>query len=523
MADGRSMMHPKKLQSLIENGELQGDTMVWADGMSGWKKVNDVPNLKQFLPEDDPSLSMGAAMRQAAETTQWYYLNAQQEQQGPFDPSVVRSLIAHGTLQGDTLLWCKDMGETWSPIKDLTDFEQDLKRAKENPKSAGDGKPLPPAATGWYYRDKYRAQKGPVNEAALGKLMETKELTGDSLVWKDGMKEWSAINTLPELATLALTSMLPEEARMKIKEEEEKLALSGGGAGAAATGAAATASEENAKEGEDEKAGQKRKRKKKKTKKWKKFENTPHVYVQGLPPDASLQEIHDHFKKAGLIVKLPSGEPKIKMYKDKSGKPKGDGLVSYMKVESVPLAIQFLHESEIRPGFKLTVQKAEFQQKGDKFIARKKTKTDIKFQKFAAQQALDWDEDGLREIKGFRIVILMYMFDPKEAGPEPEKFYHELKVEVGMEVEKQCGEIEKLTVFEHNPDGVIAVKFKSGASAAKCIEIMDGRFFGQRKIKCFYFDGKTNYKVEESEESRKKRDEEYQKWMMGEQDSKTKA
>ena len=34
------------------------------------------------------------------------------------------------------------------------------------------------------------------------------------------------------------------------------------------------------------------------------------------------------------------------------------------------------------------------------------------------------------------------------------------QVEVGMEVEKQCGEIEKLTVFEHNPDGVIAVKFK---------------------------------------------------------------
>ena len=39
------------------------------------------------------------------------------------------------------------------------------------------------------------------------------------------------------------------------------------------------------------------------------------------------------------------------------------------------------------------------------------------------------------------------MFDPKEAEGDCD-FYQDLKVEVGIEIEKKCGKIEKITVFE---------------------------------------------------------------------------
>lgn len=145
--------------------------------------------------------------------------------------------------------------------------------------------------------------------------------------------------------------------------------------------------------------------------------------------------------------------------------------------------------------------------------------------KFKRKMALGWDDAGVRDIKGFRIVIMKHMFDPKTiSAGDAGRFFDELEAEVGKEVEEKCGPVAKLTIFRNNPEGVIAVRFKSGQSAATCIKLMNGRFFGRKQIKCFYFDGKTNYKVGESEESERQREQEYLKWMMGDgQDGQTNA
>ena len=56
------------------------------------------------------------------------------------------------------------------------------------------------------------------------------------------------------------------------------------------------------------------------------------VYVTGLPKDVTKEEIVSFFSKCGIIRKTPQAEPIIKIYTDADGNPKGDGLVSYFKV-----------------------------------------------------------------------------------------------------------------------------------------------------------------------------------------------
>jgi HIV Tat-specific factor 1 len=58
---------------------------------------------------------------------------------------------------------------------------------------------------------------------------------------------------------------------------------------------------------------------------------------------------------------------------------------------------------------------------------------------------------------------------------------------------------------QYNPEGVVAVKFKDPIAANRCIQVMNGRWFGGRSITAEYYDGVTNYKVEESEEQKKRR------------------
>jgi HIV Tat-specific factor 1 len=42
------------------------------------------------------------------------------------------------------------------------------------------------------------------------------------------------------------------------------------------------------------------------------------------------------------------GLPKIKLYKDEQGKPKGDALITYFKPESVDLCVRLLDDSAFR-------------------------------------------------------------------------------------------------------------------------------------------------------------------------------
>lgn len=57
------------------------------------------------------------------------------------------------------------------------------------------------------------------------------------------------------------------------------------------------------------------------------------VYVSGLPFDVTDEEFKELMSKCGLIMPdLVTKEPKIKLYRDEKGEPKGDGRCCYIKV-----------------------------------------------------------------------------------------------------------------------------------------------------------------------------------------------
>mmetsp|Transcript_13656 Transcript_13656/g.9821 ORF Transcript_13656/g.9821 Transcript_13656/m.9821 type:complete len:101 (+) Transcript_13656:674-976(+) len=96
------------------------------------------------------------------------------------------------------------------------------------------------------------------------------------------------------------------------------------------------------------------------------------IYVQGLPRDASHDELKEYFLRCGVIrLDLNTGKEQIKFYYDDNGEQKGDARIGFANIESVDTAVEMLNDTEIRPGFKIKVSQAEFQQKGD-YVPRKK-------------------------------------------------------------------------------------------------------------------------------------------------------
>eukprot|EP00064_Thunnus_orientalis_P021935 superscaffoldBa00006981_g22106 len=109
------------------------------------------------------------------------------------------------------------------------------------------------------------------------------------------------------------------------------------------------------------------------------------VYVSGLPPDTSTEEFVEMMSKCGIVMRDPiTEEYKVKLYKDKEGNLKGDGLCCYLKKESVALATRLIDETEVR-GYRLHVEAARFELKGQ-YDASKKKKKNKEYRKKLQQQ-----------------------------------------------------------------------------------------------------------------------------------------
>ncbi|XP_039260881.2 17S U2 SnRNP complex component HTATSF1-like [Styela clava] len=241
------------------------------------------------------------------------------------------------------------------------------------------------------------------------------------------------------------------------------------------------------------------------------------VYVSGLPPDVSLEEFGSIMSKCGIIMPNPhTGKPKLKLYKDKEGNLKGDGLCCYLKKESLDLAMQLLDDTLVRGGYRIHVQKASFELKGS-YDPSKKPKMLSKKEKARLhkeqERLLDWKlarKDAVK--KSERVLIFKNMFDPKEFEEDAV-----LITEIRDDLRKECekfGDVKKVLVFDRHPQGVCSVSFKDFDEATKCRDAMNERWFAKRKISVDPWDGVTDYQIEETDKEREVRIKNWEKFLV---------
>ena len=95
-----------------------------------------------------------------------------------------------------------------------------------------------------------------------------------------------------------------------------------------------------------------------------------------------------------------------------------------------------------------------------------------------------------------------------------EAFFKDIEDELRVEIEEKVGSVAKIDFFKDSPLAVCKIRFLSGLHAEECIKLMNGRFFDGRKLLCFFWDGKTDYKVvRESDEAVNERINEFGDWL----------
>ncbi|KAN0038693.1 hypothetical protein ACTA71_000879 [Dictyostelium dimigraforme] len=237
------------------------------------------------------------------------------------------------------------------------------------------------------------------------------------------------------------------------------------------------------------------------------IDNIPDLHVSGIPMDGSIREeqISNYLKKCGYIKRNEYGRPIISLLVDNENQFTGCALVSFERKESVPIAILQYDETEITPNNIIRLRKATLEESRLHMVNEKSNKKQKKSNKDKRGEYENEAKYGWADSES-KTVIIKNLFSPEEAMDDP-NFFNDLQTDLEDETHGcgKCGPISSIHIFEYNPDGVVSVKFVEFESAEKCVALMNDRFFDGRKLSANFYDGYSNYHVEETDENKEKR------------------
>ncbi|KAJ8605520.1 hypothetical protein CTAYLR_000058 [Chrysophaeum taylorii] len=411
----------------------------------------------------------------------WYY-SVDGKSLGPVPAGALLKLVERGVVPESASAWKSGL-EKWVPLESALGLGVTLVRSS-------------------FYVVAGESTLGPYNLSELRRRFEVGEIDGLSRVWHAKSTEWTPLGEIPELRALLATATesadydvaaqtfepqpeMPVAKKRSFRADDGRAFEYDGEQWVESRDRVGDDEEEPEEEEEDKPKKKKKKKKFDKGKCW--------VYIEGLPSDVTAEEIVDHFKKCGVIASDPeTAKPRVKIYQE-HGIPKGDGSLCYANAASVDLALQVLDGGSLRFGCPLRVSRAEFSERRlgeyDPSKARRVNAVKVKYAKKATQQLTQWDADET----GLRIIVVERAFKAPVNEPELQDRIAQFFIE------ERIDPPDKITLFPRHPDGIIVVKTKTADDAHRVIALLDGRspFLGEGTMRCFFWDGVTNYGAEE--------------------------
>eukprot|EP01028_Stygiella_incarcerata_P012002 TRINITY_DN71_c0_g1_i1.p1 TRINITY_DN71_c0_g1~~TRINITY_DN71_c0_g1_i1.p1 ORF type:complete len:495 (-),score=148.64 TRINITY_DN71_c0_g1_i1:1222-2706(-) len=411
---------------------------------------------------------------------QWYFMKSTGAQDGPVSSDDLRDLWDAQEVQSSTLVWGSSMPE-WVPIQNvpilfryLQDDYDDKDIDHDDGKIAG-------------------IVRGREDELVSSELLEESEVTV-SHAQKHRKTSENVELLLSENEKTGVQTL------KKDKDDTQGIVVGLEGEKETEENPGATAGAQTNPSGigkpSTRRGGKKRRPKSVLLTEWTEMKVNTNVYVTNLPLDVTPDQLAEEFSMCGVIKVNEDGTPRVKIYKDSNGNPKGDGLVSYAREESVQLACQVLNGACFRgvPGQKIAVTKAVFEMKGNGPFQAKR----IQYSKNKKhERLLKWSKDeDLVEKKEIlpRTVVLGPMFSAEEMQTSL-TLYDEIREDVEM-MAKSFGAVRSVRVHSDDSKCRVSVHFVDSESAKKCCKALHGRGFDGRVIHAFLTEGKLRIEKE---------------------------
>ena len=180
---------PVTREEIEETQEIKEESTQRIDEAEDVKEEPAVEDLKPASELESEASDVDKEPEDSQEDPiQWYYVKGS-EAAGPFEEKVMQELIEKKEIGKDTLVW-KNGFEDWKKLGE-TELSAYLSQpeVKDEPQS-------------WYYIDANGNQNGPYTKEQMENMVRSKQIYGNTFVWKTGMPDWKRLKET-ELAGLA--------------------------------------------------------------------------------------------------------------------------------------------------------------------------------------------------------------------------------------------------------------------------------------------------------------------------------
>ena len=435
----------------------------------------------------------------AAPPDSWMY-SSDGQPKGPLPGFSLLRLLERGVVPPTATVWAPHL-TAWAPITEADGLAIRANLCRKR----------------FYVMDS-NERRGPFILGELRRRFEDGQIDGLSQIFVEGSEAWQQLSSVEGLRDVLQPPQLQQEVTVEAYEpdeteqpQKEKTRSFKGDDGVSyvfrdgdwVPGEASSDDEEVPPE---KPVAEPKKKKRKKKQGWDAKTTKCWIYVTGLPPDATADELAEHFGKCGAIARDLENAPKIKLYKDESGSLKGDASLCYANASSVDVACSILDGGSLRFDVPLRVTKADFGSARygafDQSKVKKVNPQKAHVARRAQRQAQSWAYDadsGASPENAMRIVVVESCFSLEDAPVQEVLDEGKSKYDLFAEgVQKELlgllegggAPLDRAVVHRH---GVVVFKFKEPSDAQKSVKVWDACAFRGRTLKAAFWDGVTDY------------------------------
>ncbi|KAJ8945346.1 hypothetical protein NQ318_009741 [Aromia moschata] len=112
-----------------------------------------------------------------------------------------------------------------------------------------------------------------------------------------------------------------------------------------------------------------------------------------------------------------------------------------------------------------------------------------------------------------RVVIIKNLFEPAIFDTDVG-----LILEFQQDLREECsklGEVRKVIIYDRHPEGVAQINMSCPEEADQAVELLNGRWFMKRQLSAEIWDGRTKYRIAETDSEITERLDKWDKFLEG--------